>query len=442
MEDAPGGKQPDAPGRGIARRNPGCSWEYPTEPKSRPVRGSPPHRCVLLPPEPDRPGDSMNPIYIDDPRSAEGVRRALSDAPWIALDCEAAGYHRYSDRLCLVQLTTPEGTWIIDPLAFPAAEVLRDAVEDPGTPLFMHGSDYDMRLLDRDLGIRPRGLFDTQIAASLLGEPALGLSALLERHFGIQLSKKFQRADWAIRPLSGEMLAYAAGDTQHLAPLTSLLRDRLEETGRIRWAEEEFLRLEEIRHTPEEEGRDPVLRVKRGWEIELRTLNRLRAALEWRDAIARTRDRAPFRIAGDPALLAAAMAPPSRVEELARIEGFPPALAQSPAGAELLSRFAEVDALPVSELRPYPARDRRGAARPLPEVEQLAERLKEARNRIAEGLGLDRGVLLANGIILEIARLHPVDAEGIRSIEGIRRWQAELLEESFVPILRKTPRPN
>jgi ribonuclease D len=179
----------------------------------------------------------MSFVYIQGPERVSDLERALGNGGAVALDCEAAGFHRYSDRLCLVQLTTDSGTdYVLDPLATEVAEVLRRPLEDPAVEVLMHGADYDLRLLDRDLGIRVRGLFDTQAAGALLGEASLGLAALLERHVGVTLEKKYQRADWARRPLPEAMLEYAASDTRHLHRLSSHMRTALVEAGRLEWA--------------------------------------------------------------------------------------------------------------------------------------------------------------------------------------------------------------
>ncbi|MEJ2541714.1 MAG: ribonuclease D, partial [Gemmatimonadota bacterium] len=221
--------------------------------------------------------------YIDDGRTAENVVAELADEPSLAVDLEAAGFHRYSDRLCLVQISTRGGRDIIlDPLAVELGDLLRPLLQNPDQTLFMHGGDYDLRLLDRDLGINPRGVFDTQIAAALLGVGSIGLAALLEEHFGVRLSKKYQRADWARRPLERGMLEYAASDTRHLHELAEILSGRLEEVGRMDWAHEEFQLMEEIRWTPDESD-DPVTRVKGAHRLDPRPVARLREALAWRD---------------------------------------------------------------------------------------------------------------------------------------------------------------
>jgi len=358
-------------------------------------------------------------------------------APRIALDLEAAGFHRYSDQVCLVQVTTPdERTWIVDPLAFDPAPFLAPALEDPGTEVVMHGADFDVRLLHRDLGIQLSGLFDTQIAASLLGESALGLSSLLEKHLGIEVSKKHQRADWAQRPLPDAMIEYAAEDTRHLYRLADLLARRLEACGRVEWAREEFEAQERVRWDEGDED-DPVLKVDGGRDLDPRALARLREALEWRDRIARQRDRAPFRIAGDQALLQAADQRPTSVDELAGIRGISRVLARA-RGEELLDAFGRVEALPLEALEPYPETGSRGRGRPEPEVRERTSLLKSARNRRAGELGIDRGTLLPNATLEEIARREPNTRRELERVTGVKEWQIEAAGEALLAALAST----
>ena len=143
---------------------------------------------------------------ITDPRGVQELADALAGETRLAVDLEAAGFHRYSDRVCLVQVSSPDATYLVDPLAVDPAPALRGPLEAPDVRIIFHGGDYDLRLLDRDLDLHPVNLFDTQTAAALLGEPSLGLASLLETYFSVNLSKKHQRADWAKRPLSEEML--------------------------------------------------------------------------------------------------------------------------------------------------------------------------------------------------------------------------------------------
>lgn len=377
----------------------------------------------------------MQPEFIDREDAARAVTRELAQERSIALDCEAAGFHRYSDRLCLVQMSSPEGRDVVfDPLAVDLGPILAEMLENPDQILIMHGGDYDIRLMDRDLGIRPRGIWDTQAAAALLGESGLGLASLLERHLGVRLSKKYQRADWARRPLSSEMLSYAASDTRHLHELADLLRNRLEEVERIAWAHEEFSLLEEIRHQAEAPG-DPVLRVKAARGMSRREIARLRAALEWRDDLARARDRAPFRIAPDSALVAIAQENPGSRNELHKIKGLNGRMVDQ-SGPDLLERLEAVNRMPEAKLDGLPSPERNGPGRPPPEVEALANRLKTVRNQMADALSLDRGVVLPNALILEVAQTQPSTLEELGRSTGLKRWQVETMGEALLEALK------
>lgn len=379
----------------------------------------------------------MSHVHVRSAAEAEGLSKALATAPRFALDCEAAGFHRYSDRLCLVQLTVGDETWVVDPLAFDIAPLLRGPLEAPGITVIMHGADFDLRLLSRDLGIRLRGLVDTQIQAQLIGEQALGLSSLLESRLGVKLSKKYQRADWADRPLTDGMLEYAASDTRYLAQLTDLLAADVEARGRTAWAEEEFLALEEVSDldTEDDPPEDPVVRIKGARDLPPRHVHAIREAYRWRDEIARERDRAPFRIIGDKPLIEAVGLRPRRAEELMEVNGFPARLAREE-GKELLRRLHAVAELPESELVPYPRGVRRGPGRPPPELESLVDRLKAVRNRTADEVGLPKGALLSNAMLLEVAQAAPGTVEELLALPGMRRWKADVVGERLLEVLR------
>ena len=178
--------------------------------------------------------------FIRQDERLEALAVQLSGAGLLAIDTEAAGYHRYHDRICLLQVSTRTDTWVIDTLAVSDIAPLTPLLASDAVEVVLHDADYDLRLLARDYGVRVTHLFDTKLAAQLLGEPQIGLASLLEKHLGVKLDKKHQRADWAQRPLPEDMIAYAAEDTKHLAALRDVLRRALERANRMHWAEEEF----------------------------------------------------------------------------------------------------------------------------------------------------------------------------------------------------------
>jgi ribonuclease D len=382
----------------------------------------------------------MTYTHVDTTSATADLKQVLSDASRIALDCEAAGFHRYDNRLCLVQTTVGTETYVVDPLAVDVSDLFGDYLARADRPVIMHGSDFDLRLLGGELGLRVHGLVDTQVAASLLGLTALGLAPLLDERFGVKLSKKYQRADWAERPLSDGMLEYAANDTRYLFQLADELTAELEKAGRLGWAEQECRALEAVAAAADAEDReptDPVIRVKGTKDLSTRQVAALREALYWRDEIARTRDRATFRIVGDRPLLDAVVHHPKHVEDLGNIKGFPTNLARSE-GRALIERLQRVALAPEAELEPYPSAAARGPLRPPPEVEELASRLKEVRNRRASEVDLPRGTLLSNAVMLEIATARPSSLEELSSVEGMRPWRLELLGSEFLDLIRAT----
>jgi ribonuclease D len=158
-----------------------------------------------------------HPVYLDTSSTVDTFFASIASSRILALDTEGASFHRFVDRIYLLQLSTREQTAIIDPLPVGKPAGLGRLLEDPGVEIVFHDADYDLRLLHQDYGWHTRHIFDTRVAAQLLGIRAFGLAALLEKYFGVKLDKKHQRADWSMRPLTQGMLDYAAQDTIHLA---------------------------------------------------------------------------------------------------------------------------------------------------------------------------------------------------------------------------------
>ena len=410
----------------------GGAWKLPRgEVKSKAPHGSNHDSLARGVSRTEAPG-IMTIRLISDSGALDELAEGVTGETRLAVDLEAAGFHRYSDRVCLLQVSGADRHFVVDTLAVDPSDVLRGPLESPTVTVLLHGGDYDLRLLDRDLDLHPVKLFDTQIAAALLGEPSLGLAALLEKYLDVRMSKKYQRADWAQRPLPDDMLEYAASDTRHLHELADLLIERLEAVGRRSWAEEESALMETLRWNSDDDV-DPVTRVKGVRGFELREVALLREAWLWRDEVARARDRAPFRVAGDPVLLEVIGERPPDVAALGRLRGFSPQLAER-SGRELLDRLEQIDRLDDSELVGYPSGPA-GPRRPAPEVEDVANRLKAIRNEAAEALGIARGVLMSNTVILEIARTHPNSADELAGIAGVRRWQSETLADRLLAVL-------
>src|SRR6185295_176818 len=186
---------------------------------------------------------------------------------------------------------------IIDPLPIGSPAKLGELLQSNNVEVVFHDADYDLRLLHQDYGWHVTKIFDTRIAAQLLGIKSFGLAALLEQFFDVRLDKKHQRADWSMRPLTPDMLEYAAQDTRFLLQLRDQMHAELERRGRLRWAQEEFARLEGTRWEVEEEM-EGFLRLKGARDLSRRELAVLREVANWRDTVAAQLDRATFRVMG------------------------------------------------------------------------------------------------------------------------------------------------
>jgi ribonuclease D len=364
----------------------------------------------------------VNTSLVSDPASLEALAARFGDAPRIAFDTESASFHRYTDRVYLIQVSTDRETALVDPLALADLSPLGALLADERIETVFHDADYDLRVLDRDYGFRARRVFDTRIAAQLLGEPAVGLAALLEKYLGVTLDKKLQRADWSIRPLTPAMIAYAAADTMHLPRLRDLLAGKLEAAGRWTWAQEEFAQREDLRWTapPSEEG---YLRIKGAKLLPRRSQAVLRAVHLWREQVAQGLDRSPFRVMPNEALLAVARSVPQSREQLQAVGGLPTSLATR-YGDQLLAAISRGLATPLDTLA---VPERRPRERPDAAQEACFERLKQLRNRRAQELGLEPGVICPNGALQAIARAAPRQREELAEMVDVRRWQIEAL---------------
>jgi ribonuclease D len=339
--------------------------------------------------------------------------------PLLAVDTEAASFHRYYDRVYLLQISSRSETAIVDPLAAGTLAPLASVLADPAVEIVFHDADYDLRLLDREHGIGAANVFDTRIAAQLLNEPGVGLAALLEKYFGLRLDKRFQRADWSARPLSQAMLEYAAADTSHLPQLRDILRERLRERGRLTWAEEEFVLLEQIRGGPADGAEPGWLRVKGAKALRPRELAILRELWEWRESVAQRADRATFRVLNNEPMFLMAKQPPPDMAALRTIPGIGGEQLER-RGKEILAAVKRGLELPDDEL---PRLQRPARRPPDPALEARLERLKAARNRLADQYDLAPGVLCPNGTLEAIARVHPRTIEGLGEVRELRRWQ-------------------
>ena len=381
--------------------------------------------------------------------------RTIEVADRIAVDTEADSLHSYREKLCLIQISVPStavqsklerssGTaskallrgsattlemadrsvcdFIVDPLANVDLQSVRRILEP--REIVLHGADYDLRMLRRGLNFAATKIFDTVIAARLLGIREFSLGALVKRFFSVELQKHSQKANWAMRPLPARMAKYALNDVHYLLPLAAKLEAQLEQSGRRDWFRQSCERAIESANAERERSQDELWRIAGAGALDSRTGAVLRALWKWREAEAERVDRPPFHILQNQELLKAA-------ENFA--EGGVPDYRHFSARRRLAFREAAKAALelPASD---WPTMRRRFGSRPTAETMKRAERLRQRRDKAAEQLGLERS-FIASRAALETIAAHPARAAAL-----LVPWQSELI--GIIDAARELPKSD
>ncbi|HEX8155540.1 MAG TPA: ribonuclease D [Thermoanaerobaculia bacterium] len=364
--------------------------------------------------------------WINEQSALDAAIEHVAQAPVVAVDTEADSLHSYFDKVCLVQISVADEDLVVDPLAKVDLSRFGTILGNPDVLKVFHGGDYDLRIMNRDFGWTVRNLFDTSVAAQLLGYEAFGLAALLERHFGVKVNKAHQRADWAMRPLPADMLAYATMDTHYLIALANKLRDELHALNRWTWAVEEFARMENIRYREaSEDDLEPWRKMKNIGNLDRRSLGIVRELYAWRDALARKADRPPFKIMGNEAIIDISKERPATVADLAKLKSVSKYHLDR-YGRDLAASVRRVLELPEESLpdrnepRPW-TRDR--------DVEARVNRMKKIRDRVATELKVDPAILAPRHVLTAIA------TGGTLDVPAMREWQKSVLGEQLLGAL-------
>ena len=233
-----------------------------------------------------------------------GYDDQLLEAELLGLDLEADSLFRYSEKICLVQITDGSRGVLVDPLQNDLSDLSKRLL---ARPIWMHGADYDMALMRRDWDGVPIRIWDTQIGARLMGARKFGYANLVEEFFGVVLSKGSQKADWGKRPLPDRMAQYALNDVKYLIPLAREIKSKLTSLERFSWFEEscDWERMRALERT---DNRENAWRIKGSGKFDRRTLAFLKSIWSWRESEASKWDRPSFMVAGNKDLLNWSMA--------------------------------------------------------------------------------------------------------------------------------------
>lgn len=371
----------------------------------------------MTPPTPD------DVRYVDTPEALERLCRDLQPARVLALDTEFIREKTYSARLCLIQIASDDLIACVDPLALPDLAPLLEILHDPARLKVLHAARQDLEIFHDLDGRIPAPVFDTQIAATLLGFPdQAGYGTLVEGLLGVRLEKSHARTDWSRRPLEAEQIAYAADDVRYLRQLYPLIRQRLEAAGRQDWLDEDFRALENpaLYTRPDE---DAWRRVSGHGRLRPAQLVVLRALAAWREAQARARDKPRKWFLGDETLLELARRAPADRAALERIRGLTPALLRQH-GDTLLHLIREARALPREQWPEAPKRER-----PTPEQEGLADLLMACVRLLGQQHGISPATLTTRK---EVERL----VRGERDLPLLQGWRAKLAGHTLLDLLQ------
>lgn len=363
---------------------------------------------------------SMTPFeFIDRSDNLAQVLARLSGEREIALDTEFMRDRTFYPRLCLVQLATPEAVWCIDPLAIEDLTPLDPLLADASRRKVVHAARQDVEVLLTRCRELPVNIFDTQVAAALLGmPPQIGYGDLVQRELGVQLEKAHSRTDWTVRPLSAEQLDYAAEDVCHLPPLAAALHRDLEERGRLHWFEYEMKRITEpalYRVEPDEAWR----RLKGLDALDARRVEVAKALARWREHRAMTRDRPRGWILADDALYDIVRALPETPESLAAIRSLPRGVLEK-CEAELLKAVTASQHLGAA-----PPRRRE---RPDPERERQLKVLSAVVRKAAEEAGVSPEVLATRRDLQNLVN-------GRHDIEPLKNWRRAIVGDALLAAL-------
>lgn len=377
---------------------------------------------------------------IDDAEGLAALVERLSREQCIVIDTESNGFHRFPDRVCLVQIAVGGRAWVIDPLEMTTDDIapLGALIANPNVEKVIHAASNDIRVLDKEWSFRVANVFDTSIAAQFCGMRRVGLDSVLMDALGVAIvkSKSLQRADWTVRPLPDEALQYAVDDVLHLQDLRDELVRRLEELGRVEWVEEEFRRLENVRYRPPDPPDVAFLNAKGSRGLGPQELAVLRELYVFRHNEGVRRDMPPFKIMSDTVLTTIAAA---GRDDLAEIKGIPPNSLRRYGKRLQRARERGLASPPVTRPRNGNANPNGLEGRPTREQVDRLRDLKAWRNERGEELGLDPALVWPMQSLERLAR----DASLLNDETGegasvVREWQAGEFGESIAAALRMT----
>jgi ribonuclease D len=369
-----------------------------------------------------------DPILVKNKKGLSALVETLARQTLVGIDTEANSLYAYRERVCLIQFSIPGKDYVVDPLTLDDLSSLDVIFDNPGIEKIFHAAEYDILLMKKDFGFGFNNIFDTMVAARILGWKSVGLSSILESQFGVNVNKKYQRANWGRRPLSKEMLAYAQLDTHYLIPLRNYLKSELLSRKRWELAEEDFCRGSLV------EANGSSSKPKDCWQINgVQDLTQQQVAIldelcKYREQVAENLDRPLFKVISDKSLLNIAADMPDSVAELEQIQGISRKQAQW-IGKGLISAVRRG----MNKQPPKQPQNRRPDERYLDRVKDL----RQWRKMKARYLGVESDIILPRDLLFILAKENPQNQEEFRRILQSVPWRLEKFGNELFNLLKQ-----
>ena len=355
-----------------------------------------------------------DPILVTTSGHLEQISNQLAKASLLAVDTESNSLHAFREQVCLIQFSVPDQDFLVDPLAIDDLSSLERVFADPAGEKIFHAAEYDLLTLKRDYQFRFTNVFDTMVAARILGRRRVGLGSLLESEFGIKLEKRFQRADWGKRPLPKDMLTYARFDTHYLIRLRDKLKEELKIKDRWAIAQEDFQRATDVGQHHAEPPRSDIWRMKGADDFMPQQYAVLQALLDYRRKVAERLNRPLFKVFGDKTLVAIAEAMPRQVEHLWGLVGMTNRQIDRH-GQELLAVVQRGQAAPSPKRPPRHARDE--------QKEDRYESLRSWRKTHARKINVESDVILPRDVLLQLVEKELSSLSEVEDIMSSVPWR-------------------
>ena len=376
---------------------------------------------------PPKPAFVPIPTFINQPAALDALTQALLGEACIAVDTESNSLYAYREQVCLIQFSTRERDYLVDPLALDDLSTLGEVFRSEGIEKVFHAAEYDLICLHRDFGFEFSQIFDTMTAGRILGRDEVGLGSMLLKEFDVQVDKRHQRANWGQRPLPDYLLNYAQYDTHYLIPLRERLGEELKEMGRLELALEDFKRLTHSNSLNQEIKSNDCWRISGAFDLPPRNLAVLAELCRYRDQMAKTMNRPLFKVIEDRTLLEIAAWCPTGLEQLERIPGMSRSQMDRHGRALLTAVQRGMKADPIHPPR-HPRPDERFLAR--------LEALRAWRKNKAGEMGVGSDVVLPRDLLFSLAERNPQNPEEMAEVLRESLWRLERFGGEILGVLR------